>query len=101
MLRRCKTGVKTPTVHVLQAVSLTRTCCYGLQLGWLSYPGGLPLLRTAARFVHCFTAFTGFTGLPERAAWRFAVQTGSLTRVALGNQGAVLQAVNDTAHLGF
>lgn len=40
-----------------------------------------------------------FTGLPEGAAWRFATDPGSLTRVQLGPQGAVLYALNDTAHL--
>lgn len=40
-----------------------------------------------------------FTGLPEGAAWRFATEPGSLTRVQLGPQGAVLYALNDTSHL--
>ena len=64
----------------------------------------LPLSGRVAAFTHggaIRSLLYSFTGLPERAAWRFAVQTGSLTRVALGNQGTVLQAVNDTAHLGF
>ncbi len=64
----------------------------------------LPATARVAAFTHggaVRSLLYGFTGLPENTAWRFAVQTGSLTRVAIGKQGAVLQAVNDTAHLGF
>ncbi len=64
----------------------------------------LPTSGRVAAFTHggaIRALLYSFTGLPEGAAWRFAVQTGSLTRVAVGKQGTVLQAVNDTAHLGF
>lgn len=63
----------------------------------------LPTTGRVAAFAHGGTIrclLYHFTGLPE-AAWRFQVDTGSLTRLFLGEQGAVLQAVNDTAHLGF
>jgi broad specificity phosphatase PhoE len=40
-----------------------------------------------------------FTGLPENSTWRFQIDTGSITRLLLGPQGAVLQGINDTALL--
>ncbi len=64
----------------------------------------LPSAGRVAAFTHggaIRSLLYSFTGLPESAAWRFAVHTGSLTRVTLGKQGTVLQTVNDTAHLGF
>lgn len=45
------------------------------------------------------SALYHFTGLPDSAAWRFQIDTGSITRLLLGPQGAVLQAINDTALL--
>lgn len=66
----------------------------------------LPELPTSGRvvaFAHGGTircALYAFTGLPKAAAWRFQVDTASLTRIRLG-EPTVLEAVNDTAHLGF
>lgn len=45
------------------------------------------------------SALYHFTGFPEHSGWRFQIDTGSVTRVLLGPQGAVLQAINDTALL--
>ncbi len=64
----------------------------------------LPTTGRVAAFAHGGTIrclLYHFTGLPVAAAWRFQVDTGSVTRLFLGEQGAVLQAVNDTTHLGF
>jgi alpha-ribazole phosphatase len=64
----------------------------------------LPASGRVAAFAHGGTircALYHFTGLPESAAWRFQVGTGSVTRLLLSEGGTVLQAVNDTAHLGF
>ncbi len=63
----------------------------------------LPTTGRVAAFAHGGTIrclLYHFTGLPEAAAWRFHIDTGSLTRLFIG-ENAVLQAVNDTAHLGF
>jgi len=64
----------------------------------------LPASGRVAAFAHGGTircALYHFTGLPESAAWRFQIATGSVTRLLLSEQGTVLQAVNDTAHLGL
>lgn len=64
----------------------------------------LPGSGRVAAFTHggaIRSALYSFTGPPERAAWRFQVDTGSVTRLLLSPHGAVLQAVNDTVHLGF
>lgn len=45
------------------------------------------------------SALYHFTGLPNGAGWRFQIDTGSITRLRLGQQGAILQVVNDTALL--
>jgi len=63
----------------------------------------LPSSGRVVAFAHGGTircALYRFTGLPS-AAWRFRVDTGSITRVLLSEQGTVIEAVNDTAHLGF
>jgi len=63
----------------------------------------LPASGRVAVFAHGGTircALYAFTGLPKDAAWRFQVDTASITRIRLGDS-AVLEAVNDTAHLGF
>ena len=63
----------------------------------------LPPSGRVAAFTHggvVRSLLYSFTGLPGGAAWRFATDPGSLTRVQLGPQGAVLYALNDTAHLG-
>ena len=63
----------------------------------------LPPSGRVAAFTHggvVRSLLYSFTGLPDGAAWRFATDPGSLTRVQLGPQGAVLYALNDTAHLG-
>lgn len=62
----------------------------------------LPTSGRVAAFTHggaVRALLYSFTGLPDGATWRFATEPGSLTRVQLGPQGAVLQAVNDTSHL--
>ena len=67
--------------------------------GWLLE---LPPEGRVVAFAHggsIRSALYHFTGLPSSAAWRFQIDTGSITRVLLGPQGAVLQVVNDTALL--
>lgn len=62
----------------------------------------LPPTGRVAAFAHGGTircALYHFTGLPQGASWRFQVDTGSLTKLVIGEQGAILGAVNDTAHL--
>jgi broad specificity phosphatase PhoE len=64
----------------------------------------LPSSGRVAAFTHGGAirgALYTFTGPPERAAWRFQVDTGSVTRLLLSPRGAVVQAVNDTVHLGY
>lgn len=66
---------------------------------WL---GDLPPTGRVAAFAHGGTircALYHFTGLPRGAAWRFQIDTGSVTKLAIGSGGTVLSAVNDTAHL--
>ncbi len=67
--------------------------------GWLKT---LPASGRVAAFTHGGTircALYHFTGLPQGASWRFQVDTGSLTKLVIGDQGAILSAINDTAHL--
>lgn len=64
----------------------------------------LPASGRVAAFAHGGTircTLYRFTGLPSAATWRFRVDTGSITRVLLSEQGTIIEAVNDTAHLGF
>jgi alpha-ribazole phosphatase len=39
------------------------------------------------------------TGTPQGGRWRFAVPPASLTKLVLGDRGAILQTVGDVAHL--
>lgn len=39
------------------------------------------------------------TGPPDAHRWRFEVGPASLTKIVLGNQGAIIKTVADTAHL--
>jgi len=66
---------------------------------WLK---SLPKTGRVVAFAHGGTirsALYHFTGLPHDQSWRFHVDTGSITRIIIGDQGAILTTVNDTAHL--
>ena len=41
----------------------------------------------------------GLTGVPNGQAWRFEVGPASLTKLVLGDAGAIVQTVGDVAHL--
>jgi len=41
----------------------------------------------------------GLTGSPDGYRWRFDVAPASLTKLVLGEQGAIIKTVGDTAHL--
>ena len=41
----------------------------------------------------------GLTGVPNRQAWRFELGPTSLTKLVLGDAGAIVQTVGDVAHL--
>jgi broad specificity phosphatase PhoE len=66
---------------------------------WLAElpPSGRVIAFTHGGTVRC--ALYRFTGLPQGASWRFQIDTGSVTRLVIGAGGAVVSAVNDTAHL--
>ncbi len=66
---------------------------------WL---GTLPQTGRVLAFTHggpIRTILYGLTGIPNAQAWRFEVGAASLTKLVLGDAGAIIKTVGDVAHL--
>ncbi len=66
---------------------------------WL---GALPQTGRVLAFTHggpIRAVLYGLTGVPNGQAWRFEVGAASLTKLVLGDAGAIIKTVGDVAHL--
>ena len=66
---------------------------------WL---GTLPKAGRILAFTHggpIRAVLYGLTGVPQRQAWRFEIGPASLTKLVLGDAGAIVKTVGDVAHL--
>lgn len=68
-------------------------------MAWL---GTLPKTGRVVAFTHggpIRSLLYGLTGVPDGHRWRFELGPASLTKLVLGEQGAILKTVGDVAHL--
>ena len=74
----------------------------GLEARVRSWLEALPRTGRVLAFTHggpIRAILYGLTGLPDGQAWRFEVGAASLTKLVLGDAGAIVKTVRDVAHL--
>lgn len=67
-----------------------------------SWLGTLPQTGRVLAFTHggpVRAVLYGLTGVPDGQTWRFEVGAASLTKIVLGDAGAIVKTVGDVAHL--
>ena len=67
-----------------------------------SWLGTLPQMGRVLAFAHggpIRALLYGLTGVPNGQTWRFEVGAASLTKLVLGDAGAIVKTVGDVAHL--